>query len=81
MRFLYLAANWFQFPRTYARSGMVAVRRHHVMVIERMTGPHTAIVYDGNSGGHLTRIHERSLRGYVIVNPYAGDLSAKRRRK
>jgi hypothetical protein len=72
IRALYLAANWRKFPAATPRAGMVAWRHHHVMVIERMTGPQTALVYDANSGQHLTRLHERSLRGYRIVNPFGG---------
>src|SRR5262245_13468351 len=30
IRSLWLAANWFRFPRTAPAAGMVAVRRHHV---------------------------------------------------
>jgi hypothetical protein len=29
------------------------------------------MAYDANSGGHATRIHARSLRGYTVVNPRA----------
>jgi hypothetical protein len=58
-----------KFPRTSAHAGAAAVRRHHVMLIESMTGPLTAIVRDYNGGRHLSYIHERSLRGYVFVDP------------
>lgn len=67
-----LAWNWARlFPRGHAGPGMAAVRHHHVMLIERMTGPMTAIVRDYNGGRHLSYIHERSLRGYVFVDPSA----------
>jgi hypothetical protein len=72
VRDLWLAANWFRFPRAEPAPGMAAVRQHHVMVIKRVTGNNRAIVYDANSGNHLTRIHEVSLAGYSIRNPHGG---------
>jgi hypothetical protein len=72
IRDLWLAANWFQFPSAAPGPGMVAVRQHHVMVIRQYLGNDRAIVYDANSGHHLTREHEVSLRGYSIRNPQAG---------
>lgn len=69
VRDLFLAANWFKFPRAYPAPGMVAVRRHHVMVLQQQTS-HGWVVYDANSGGHATRIHERSIAGYTVVNPH-----------
>jgi len=71
VRALWLAANWFRFPRTSPSPGMVAVRRHHVFVLEQSLGGNTWLAYDANSGGHATRIHARSIAGYVIVNPRA----------
>lgn len=69
IRDLFLARNWFRFPRTHAHSGAVAVRRHHVMYIEYLNPDGTAHVYDPNSGQHKTREHDRSLAGYVVVDP------------
>ena len=69
VRRLWLAANWFRFPRAEPGPGMAAVRQHHVMVIRRYLGGGRALVYDANSGGHRTRVHIRSLAGYRIVNP------------
>ena len=69
VRHLYLAANWFKFPRTFPAPGMVAVRNHHVMYIMAYDGNGNATVYDPNGGRHLTYIHTRSLAGYKIVNP------------
>ena len=66
---LNLAANWLRFPRTSPAPKMVAVRRHHVFVLEQHVGGDVWIVHDSNSGGHATRLHERSIAGYVIVNP------------
>lgn len=69
IRSLWLAANWFRFPRTEPASGMVAVRRHHVFVLEQNISGNVWLVFDANSGRHATRIHPRSIAGYVIVNP------------
>lgn len=66
---LWRAANWFKFPRASAASGMVAVRREHVFVLRSPASSGNWIVEDYNSGGRLSRIHERSLAGYTIVNP------------
>lgn len=72
VRELWLAANWFKFPRAAPGVGMVAVRRHHVFVLEADLGGGLWQVFDANSGGHLTRVHARSLAGYAIVNPHGG---------
>lgn len=69
VRSLWLAANWFKFPRSQPAAGMVAVRRHHVFVLEQYLGGSTWLAYDANSGRHATRIHARSIAGYTIVNP------------
>jgi hypothetical protein len=71
VRSLWLAAAWFKFPRSMPAPGMVAVRRHHVFVLEAELSPGIWRVYDANSGGHKTRIHARSIAGYRIVNPHA----------
>jgi len=70
IRELYLAANWFKYPHASPAPGMVAVRRHHVFVIESVNGDGTVVAYDGNSGGHLTRIHTVSLSGYSVHDPH-----------
>lgn len=70
VRSLWLAANWFQYPRAAPAPGMVAVRSHHVFVIEQILGNGLVVAYDANSGGHATRIHAVSLAGYTIVNPH-----------
>ena len=72
VRSLWLAANWLRFPRSVPAAGMVAVRRHHVFVLEAHLGGNTWEVFDANSGRGQTRIHARSIAGYVIVNPRAG---------
>src|SRR6185312_1532443 len=38
IRSLWAAASWFKFPRTSPAPGMVAVRRHHVFVLEADLG-------------------------------------------
>lgn len=72
VRDLWLAANWFRFPRAEPAPGMVAVRSHHVMVIRSVVGPGTAVVFDANSGHHRTQVHTVSLAGYSIRNPHGG---------
>lgn len=74
VRSLFAAISWSQFQPTYARGGAVAYRAHHVVYIERMTGPHRGIVYDPNSGHHQTRVHERDLRGFRFVDPYSRQI-------
>ncbi len=66
---LNLAANWLKFPRTSPAPKMVAARRGHVMVLESHVSGDVWIVHDSNSGRHLTRLHARSIAGYVVVNP------------
>jgi hypothetical protein len=75
IRSLWLAANWLRFPLAAPGPDMAAVRAHHVMVILAYHGNGLATVYDANSGGHRTRIHERSLAGYRVVNPHAGRIA------
>lgn len=69
VRDLWPAAAWFKFPRAAPAAGMVAVRRHHVFVLEAPLGGDRWQVYDANSGRRATRIHARSIAGYAIVNP------------
>lgn len=67
---LNLAANWIRkFPRAHPAPGMAAARRGHVMVLMQHVGGSDWLVHDGNSGGHKTREHVRSIKGYVIVDP------------
>jgi len=77
VRNLYLASNWYRFPRAHPAPGMVAVRNHHVMFIEHMDANGNAVVYDPNSGNHMTRVHTRSLSGYKIVNPHGQNYSTR----
>ena len=66
---LNLAANWRRFPRAAPAPGMAAVRSGHVMILESQVAGNVWTVHDGNSGGHVTREHARSLAGYTIVDP------------
>lgn len=74
---LNLAANWFRFPHASPAPGMVAVRNHHVFVIEAVNGDGTVVAYDGNSGHHLTRVHNRSLRGYSVRDPHGSRYASR----
>jgi len=66
---LNLASNWRRFPRAAPAPGMAAVRSGHVMILQAQVGNGVWTVHDGNSGGHVTREHARSLAGYTIVDP------------
>jgi hypothetical protein len=73
---LNLAANWVRkFPRTAAAPGMAAARSGHVMLLMEPVAGDKWKVWDANSGGGLTRIHVRSIRGFVIVNPQATNVA------
>lgn len=72
MRSLWLAANWLRFPRTSPAPGMVAARRGHVFVIRQVLGGGRVLAYDANSGRGRTRLHVRSLAGFVVVDPSGG---------
>jgi len=66
---LNLASNWRRFPRAAPAPGMAAVRSGHVMILQSQVEGNVWSVHDGNSGGHLTRDHVRSIAGYTIVDP------------
>ncbi len=68
---LNLAWNWARlFPHVSGpRAGVAAVRAHHVMYIEGRAGNGGWLVRDYNSGGGLSRVHVRDVRGYVFVQP------------
>lgn len=70
---LNLASNWARLlPREVGpRAGLAAVRNHHVMYIESAAGNGQWLVRDYNSGGGLSRMHVRDVRGYIFVNPRA----------
>jgi hypothetical protein len=66
---LNLAANWRRFPRSAPGPGMAAVRSGHVMILQQHVAGDVWYVHDGNSDGHVTREHPRSIAGYTIVDP------------
>lgn len=70
---LNLAWNWAKlYPRLSGpRVGAAAVRRGHVMYIEAPAGDGQWLIRDYNSGGGLSRLHVRGVRGYVFVDPHA----------
>ena len=70
IRELWLAANWFKFPRTSWAPGVAGVRRHHVFIVEQVLGNGWVLAWDANSGGGQTRVHEISTAGYVPVQPH-----------
>jgi len=74
---LNLASNWARlFPRESGpRAGLAAVRSGHVMYIEGAAGDGQWLVRDYNSGGGLSRVHVRDVRGYVFVNPHGAVAS------
>lgn len=75
---LYLAANWIRkFPRTSPAPGMAAARSGHVFVLISHVSGTDWLVHDGNSGGGKTRVHERSIAGYTIVNPHASRVAMR----
>ena len=74
---LNLAANWRRFPPASPAPGMVAWRYGHVFAIESVNSDGTVVAYDPNSGGHRTRVHTVSLRGFHVVNPH-GERMAMR---
>jgi hypothetical protein len=74
---LMLALNWKRkFPRTSPAPGMVAARSGHVFYIVSVIDSSIVLAYDPNSGKGLTRVHERSLKGYTVVNPYGSKVAS-----
>ena len=55
---------------------MVGVGSHHVFVLREHVEGSVWLIADYNSGGHLSRLHQRSISGFVIVNPHAGRYAA-----
>lgn len=47
-------------------------RRGHVFVIRQVLGGGKVLACDANSGGRRTRLHVRSLAGFVVLNPQGG---------
>ena len=73
---LNLAGNWRRFPRAAPAPGMAAVTGAHVMILQQHVAGDVWYVHDGNSGGHVTREHPRSIAGYTIVDPSAGSVGS-----
>lgn len=71
VRALWPSVAWFKFPRAQPAPNMVAVRRGHVFVLKRHIRGPVWLAADYNSGGHKSRLHPRSIAGFVVVNPYA----------
>lgn len=69
IRALWLAANWFKFPRAQPAPGMVAVKQHHVFKIEKVLGPNTVLARNHNGSGHKSYLQVMSLNGYSVRNP------------
>lgn len=75
---LNLAANWpRRFRRTYPAPRMAAARRGHVMVLISHVSGSDWLVHDGNSGGGKTRRHVRSIKGYVVVDPFSARMASR----
>ncbi|HKT20008.1 MAG TPA: hypothetical protein VJR47_18290 [Stellaceae bacterium] len=76
---LNLASNWARyFPHEAGpRAGLAAVRNHHVMYIEAAAGNGEWVVRDYNSGGGMSRVHVRDVRGYTFVNPHGSAMASR----
>ncbi|WP_050630505.1 hypothetical protein [Bradyrhizobium viridifuturi] len=55
--------------RAWPAPRVAAVRRHHVFVLFEQLVAEIWLAHDSNSGGGLTRLHARSLAGFIIVDP------------
>lgn len=72
------ASMWARlFPRVSPRPGAVAVRSHHVFMLVAHVSGDVWTVRDYNSGRGLSRIHNRSVRGYVFVSPQIQSAGSK----
>lgn len=71
IRSLWPTSAWLRFPRAFPAHLMAAVRPGHMFVLDRHVQGDIWWVKDFNSGGHRSRYHMRSIRGYRIVNPMA----------
>jgi hypothetical protein len=75
---LKLASTWPQvFPRTTAAPGMVAARSGHAFQLVSHVQGNVWTVWDANSGRGQIRIHQRSISGFVIVNPLASRMASR----
>lgn len=73
---LNLAYEWVRrfphVPASAAMPRMAAARSGHVMVLEQHISGSIWLVHDSNSGHGLTRLHARSIAGFIIVDPSGG---------
>lgn len=69
VRHLWLAANWYSYPRSPPGYNTVGVRPHHVLVLKHHVSGTIWMVNDYNSGGHLSRYHAVDISRYTIVSP------------
>lgn len=75
---LNLAANWpRKFPRTNPAPQMVAARPGHVMQLIEHRGGNKWLVWTANSCKRRTCVRERSIAGFVVVNPFSRMASLK----
>jgi hypothetical protein len=75
VRSLWLASNWYRFPRTSAAPGMAIVRPHHVAILKEHVQGNVWMVIDHNGGGHRSWLHPRSIAGYTVVDPHGGSVT------
>jgi hypothetical protein len=77
-REFYTARSYYSLPRATCAPGMVAIlHAHHVAAIESCDGNGIATLYDPNSGGHQTRIHQRDISRATIVNPHGVQIASR----
>jgi len=69
VRSLWVAANWYAFPRSSPGYNTVGVRPHHVLVLKQQVSGNIWMANDYNSGGHLSRYHAVDISRYTIVSP------------
>lgn len=70
VRDLWLVSNWYRYPRAEPAPGRAVIfGTHHVAVIRQYYGDGTALLYDANSGGGLTRVHRVRIAGLAVVDP------------
>lgn len=75
---LMLAWNWTKkFASTVPGSGVVAVRPGHVLLVQNHVRGTVYQVWDPNSGGGQTRVHERDLAGWRFVNPNSSRVAMR----
>lgn len=78
VRELWLAANWYKFPRAEPAPGMVAVVQHHVSVLAEHIQGSVWMVKDYNGGQHQSYLHPRNIASMTIVNPHGGASNTPR---